>query len=166
MSWEDASAFCQRLTEREREAGRIPSDWDYVLPTEAQWEYACRATARTHYGYGDDQSRLSDFAWFSKNTRIPGMMSAQEVGRKKPNRWGLHDMHGNVWELCADGYSDALVGGLEPTPPKDGPNRSLRGGCWYGDETTCGSANRHWIDQSSRSSLVGFRVALRWREKE
>lgn len=90
-------------------------------------------------------------------------MSAQEVGLKQPNAWGLHDMHGNLWELCGDGYADAIRGGPEPVASNMGPNRTIRGGSWYADETVCGSAQRHWVDESFSSSLVGFRVALLWR---
>ena len=109
VSWHDAIAFCNRLSEREgyrpcyrRKFRRWLCDWHadgYRLPTEAEWEYACRAGTTTRYAFGDDPARLDAYAWFADNARAP-----QAVASKRPNPWGLYDMHGNVWEWCWDWY--------------------------------------------------------------
>jgi formylglycine-generating enzyme required for sulfatase activity len=104
VSWDDAMAFCRKLTEQERQSGRLPSDWEYNLPTEAQWERACRARAQTKFSFGDDASKLGEYAWFNGNAGNAGEQYAHRVGQKKPNPWGLCDMHGNVWEWCRDDY--------------------------------------------------------------
>jgi formylglycine-generating enzyme required for sulfatase activity len=109
----EAREFCRRFTEAERQAGRLPAGWEYRLPTEAEWEYACRAGTTTRYSFGDDESRLVGYAWFDGNSEH----SSHPVGQKDPNRWGLHDMHGNVWEWCSDWYVGELMGGTDPRGP-------------------------------------------------
>jgi formylglycine-generating enzyme required for sulfatase activity len=110
VSHDEAIAFCQRFTDAEHRAGRLPAGWEYRLPTEAQWEYACRAGTATPYCFGGDESRLGAYAWFGGNSGG----SSQPVGQRAANRWGLHDMHGNVWEWCADWYAERLLGGDDP----------------------------------------------------
>ena len=133
VNWHDAVEFCQKLSalSAEKSSGR-----HYRLPTEAEWEFACRAGSTTVYGFGDEASRLGDYAWFSGNSRD----TVHPVGRKKPNAWGLYDMHGNVWEWCQDwfgNYPASRLGRLsflipprriDPTGPKSGSYRVYRGG--------------------------------------
>ena len=102
------------LTRQERAAGRLPADWEYRLPTEAQWEYACRAGGTKRFHFGDDESDLDAYAWFTKNAGDVGEKYAHAVGGKLANDWGLHDMHGNVWEWCRDWYKETLPGGTDP----------------------------------------------------
>ena len=160
VSWDEARTFSRKLTDQERQAGRLPATFEYTLPTEAQWEYACRAGTKTRYSFGDDDSQLSDFAWWG------GMMGdgnakneqyAHRVGLKKANPWGLRDMHGNVWEWCRDWYAEKLPGGADPEPPFKGSLRVERGGGWRG---TARAAHRAGVHPSSRMDLLGFRVAL------
>src|SRR5437762_9291015 len=103
MSWNRPTKsveFCRKFTQDERDAGRLPETWEYTLPTEAQWERACRAGSESRYCFGDDPAKLGDYAWIRGNASEAGERYAHRVGRKKPNNWGLHDMHGNVWEWC------------------------------------------------------------------
>ena len=154
VSWEEAVEFCGRLSAlpEERTAGRV-----YRLPTEAEWEYACRAGTTTQYSFGDDETRLGDYGWFDGNSGS----KTHAVGQKKPNAWGLYDMHGNVWEWCSDwygAYSDGAV--TNPQGLSSGSSRVIRGGSWYGTARHCRSAYRGRRNPSDRSSGLGFRVAL------
>jgi formylglycine-generating enzyme required for sulfatase activity len=163
ISWESATEFCSRLTAEERKAGRVPDGWEYTLPTEAQWEYACRARAKSIFSFGDDESKLGEYAWFAKNAALAGETYPHEVGKKKPNPWGLYDMHGNVFEWCRDWWSFKLPGGHDPEVPLEGADRAsctFRGGSWTTAATTCRSAYRIANRSSVRLVYVGFRVAL------
>ena len=162
VSWVDAVEFCHRLTEREHKAGRVPDGWEYTLPTEAQWDRACRARTETMFSFGDDESNLSEYAWFDGNAENAGEKNAHRVGQKKPNPWGLHDMHGNVMEWCRDMLAVKLPGGRDPEVTKEGVflYRVSQGGYWGGAAWRCRSANHTGSDPSSRSSDLGFRVAL------
>ncbi len=128
------------------------------LPTEAEWEYACRAGTQTDYSFSDDEEALEDYAWYARNS---GKQS-QAVGLKKPNPWGLHDMHGNVWEWCSD-WNDWNY--YEQSPREDpkgaeaGSDRVIRGGCWSFSAVSCRSAYRYGGTPETRYSRVGFRVA-------
>jgi formylglycine-generating enzyme required for sulfatase activity len=155
VSWDSAVEFCRRFTEQERKAGRLPAGWEYRLPTEAQWEYACRAGTQTAYSFGDDESRLGDFAWHDDNSAG----RTHEVGQKLPNAWGLRDMHGNVWEWCGDSYQETLVGGTDPEFAERASDRVLRGGCWLFVGNPCLSASRYRSGPASGFSFYGFRVA-------
>jgi formylglycine-generating enzyme required for sulfatase activity len=154
VSWEDAVEFCQRLSAlpEEKKAGRV-----YRLPTEAEWEYACRAGSQTAYSFGSDEKSLVNFGWYNSNSK--GMTHA--VGLKKANAWGLYDMHGNVFEWCADWYGVYPKGSAtDPRGPEDGLVRVYRGGCWALVAVYCRSAGRDGIGESFRDYAHGFRVAL------
>ncbi|MCX6875998.1 MAG: formylglycine-generating enzyme family protein [Verrucomicrobia bacterium] len=121
------------------------------MPTEAQWEYACRAGTT-----GDYAGKLPEMAWFSENSG----RKTHPVGTKKANAWGLHDMHGNVWEWCADWYGDYPKGAVtDPTGSNNGSYRVYRGGSWRSVGTRCRSAYRSGGPPDDRSSSIGCRVA-------
>ena len=163
VAWDVAIQFCQKLSEspEERQAGRT-----YRLPTEAEWEYACRAGSTTAYCFGDKQAQLADFAWYKKNAG----RRTHAVGEKKPNAWGLYDMHGNVWEWCQDWYGQDYYGESpenDPTGPAEAPERGSqpaeesrvhRGGCWDRAADRCRSASRYGSYPISEDSFQGFRV--------
>jgi formylglycine-generating enzyme required for sulfatase activity len=153
VSWDDAMAFCVKLTNREKAAGRLPAGYAYTLPTEAQREYACRAATT-----GDYAGDLDAMAWYGANSGG----TTHPVGTKQPNAWGLYDMHGNVWEWCRDWYADKLPGGevTNPLGPPSGSNRVLRGGGWHDDAANCRSAIRGGNEPGYRDGPVGFRLAL------
>ena len=160
VSWDDATEFCETLTEIERKAGTLKADEEYRLPTEAERECACRAGTTTAYSFGNDKKQLGDYAWFSGNAYLVGEKYAHKVGMKKPNPWGLHDMHGNVCEWCSDWYDEKLSGGTDPVGPERGSGRVNRGGGWGGDPVICRSANRDYdCIPSTRNDRLGFRVA-------
>ncbi|MEY2878874.1 MAG: hypothetical protein RLZZ15_1254 [Verrucomicrobiota bacterium] len=153
VSWDDAMEFCRKLTARERAAGSLPDGYVYTLPTEAQWEYACRAGTT-----GDYAGDLEAMAWFSDNA---GGMT-HPVATRQANAWGLHDMHGNVWEWCADWYSGQLPGGSvsDPKGAASGSNRVRRGGSWADDAGHARSAFRLNGSPGFRFRNLGFRPAL------
>jgi formylglycine-generating enzyme required for sulfatase activity len=154
VSWEDAVEFCKKLSDlpEEKKAGRV-----YRLPTEAEWEYACRAGSMTAFSFGESPKLLSDYAWFGGNSNRQTYL----VGQKKANAWGLYDMHGNVWEWCSDLYGDYPKRALtDPVGSRDGDIRVNRGGGWEEDAADCRSAIRSYNDPSVRFSVLGFRVAL------
>jgi len=154
VSWEDARAFCVWLSKK---TGKT-----VVLPTEAQWEYACRAGSKTRFSSGDKDDDLGDYAWYAGNSmdKDKGAKMTHAVGQKKANACGLYDMHGNAWEWCADFYGDYTGAGADPMGPKAGSLRVLRGGSWYGNSRDCRSAGRFWYDPDDRLDGYGFRVAV------
>jgi len=154
VSWDDVMAFCLRLTQAEQAAGRVPPGYSFTLPTEAEWEYACRAG--TVGGYGGS-GKLDNMGWFKENSEN----GAQVVGQKRPNAWGLYDMHGNVWEWCADWYGTYPIGNAnDPLGPSSGVTRVFRGGGWFSVANDCRSANRNYRAPDNRYSNIGFRVVL------
>ena len=161
LNWDDAAAFCRKLTTQERKSGRLPDGWEYMLPTEAQWEYACRAGSETRYTFGNSESEFGDYAWFRMNAPDVGEKHAHEVGTKKANAWGLHDMHGNVYEWCEDAIADKLPGGIDPLGGGEGSYRVGRGGGYDSNAPGCRSARRTGTLRSFRHSNLGVRVALR-----
>ena len=149
VSWNDATEFCKKLSERTRQAVR--------LPTEAEWEYACRAGTATAFSFGDADSALGDYAWHDANSGS----TTHPVGQKKPNVWGLFDMHGNVWEWCADWFGDYPNGAVtDPKGPVSGIRRVLRGGSWGNAPSICRSAYRGSYTPGLRNLRCGFRVVV------
>jgi formylglycine-generating enzyme required for sulfatase activity len=165
----EAEAFCRALTAQAREAGGLPSDWEFRLPTEAQWEYACRAGTTTATAFGDALgSRQANFQGRSYNGAEPGPVRgrAAPVGSYPANAWGLHDLHGNVYEWCRDWYHPRLPGGRDPDRsvrvgrrnPNGTHSRVRRGGAWCDDGRPCRSAFRLRFEPERRSDHIGFRV--------
>jgi sulfatase modifying factor 1 len=140
-------------TEQEHRAGRLPADWEYRLPTEAQWEYACRAGAKTHFCFGNDLHDLGPYGWYGSH-KYPHL-----VGGKKPNNWGFFDMHGNVSEWCRDTLTPTLPGGRDPESTQPGASRVHRGGHFRDAAAHCMSACRGASEQGTRLSEIGFRLA-------
>jgi serine/threonine protein kinase len=161
VSWTDAMEFCRRFTEEEQREGRIGADWRYMLPTEAQWEYACRAGSTTPYYFGEyEEAALREHARFDRNAFDMGQRFAHRVGRRRPNAWGLCDMHGNVWEWCRDAYVKDLAGGIDPEST-DGTGEAVRrGGSWNLSAAYCRSACRLKLEPGLRDLDVGFRLIL------
>lgn len=148
---EETQEFCRKLGEK---AGK-----QYRLLSEAEWEYACRAGTTTHYCFGDGAERLAEYAWYDANTMEIGDAYAHEVGMKKPNAFGLCDMHGNVLERCGDFYADRLVGGANPQVVSGDWGWAIRGGSWNYGAPQCHSAFRGGCMPSDRFVYLGFRVA-------
>lgn len=148
-SWDDIAPFVQRLN--------MLNEGVYRLPSEAEWEYACRAGNDTLYSFGDSEDHLPDYAWFDANSQ--GRPHA--VGMKRPNRWGLYDMHGNVWEWVADRFS-AFPGGeaADPKGPDRGNSRVMRGGSWSLGASYCRTGSRNYESPGYRSPNVGVRLLL------
>jgi formylglycine-generating enzyme required for sulfatase activity len=149
VSWDDATEFCKKLSAEEGKT--------YRLPTEAEWEYACRAGTTTKFSFGDDASQLGNYAWFRDNSG----RKTHPVGQKKPNSWGLYDMHGNVWEWCQDWSGRIWEGSAtDPTGPNLGSFRVNRGGSLYENAEICRSAFRWFLPPGGRGEPpVGFRIA-------
>jgi len=158
VSWENATNYCAQLTKRERAARVIPSNSVYRLPTEAEWEYACRAWTSTRYSYGEDPAyaKLADYAWYEDNSSH----TTHAVGLKLPNPWGLFDMHGGLWEWCQDWYGRYPGGSVvDPKGPATGKYRVYRGGSWGCEPPQCRSATRGY-NPEGETGYVGFRVVL------
>jgi len=187
VSWEDAIKFCKWLTKKERRRGRLPEGYEYTLPTEAEWEYACRAGTTGSYA-GD----IDAMAWYKKTSPE----RTNPVGKKKSNAWGLHDMHGNVWEWCFDdwyaSYTNAPTDGSQRGDAyneyevdrsrideegnayrlRNKDYRMVRGGCWSYPALDCRSANRYYhpiVDYHGRTgrkeyslNYLGFRPVVLW----
>ena len=187
VSWNEAVELCRRLTQRERAEGRIPDGYEYRLPTEAEWEYACRAGTTESLPNGrnirilgkKNAPALDDIAWNGGNSSrgfdgrgvdtsgwpekqySGGWAFAREVKGKQPNNWGLYDMIGNVWEWCGDWYEDYPYGSAtDPTGAATGMFRVSRGGGWDSDVRLCRAARRGGFSPGIRNNNLGFRVAL------
>ena len=164
VSWNDATNYCATLTQRERAAGRIATNRVYRLPTEAEWEHACRGWTSTRFSYGDDPgyTNLTNYAWYEGNSGGTTHLG----GQKLANPWGLYDMHGNVWEWCQDWRSGSLSGGIavDPQGPATGPGRVVRGGgwgCWDVGAGSLRSAIRGICGPGAGGTgAAGFRILL------
>ena len=180
VTWARAREFCKKLTEIQRKAGRLPDGYVYRLPTEAEWEYACRAGTKTPYNVECDQADLNSirkFAWVASFSNTS--FGTRKVGARKPNAWGLYDMHGNVYEWCLDWYGPYdKSSAKDPTGPAKGTEKVIRGGCFSGvhkgakkkhdkkdlDEQMnpfLRSAARYSVPPAISSyAILGFRVVL------
>jgi formylglycine-generating enzyme required for sulfatase activity len=151
VSWNDAVEFCKKLSKL--------TGQNYRLPTEAEWEYACRAGSNSKYCFGDESSEVGEYAWYKENSE----KVTHNVGTKKANAWGLHDMHGNIWEWCSDRYAENYE-----NVPNDGSAHMvrsekgmvLRGGAWSGKPENLRSASRINLSANSRNYFVGFRIVV------
>jgi formylglycine-generating enzyme required for sulfatase activity len=151
VSWDDAVEFCRRLSQKEGKG--------YRLPTEAEWEYACRAGSTTRFCYGDSDTSLVDYAWYTNNS----IGKTHPVGQKKPNAFGLYDMHGNVWECCSDWYDAGYYSqspGDDPKGTSTGQYRVLRGGGWNHVASYCRVAYRYNDTPDNHNYFIGFRLVL------
>jgi formylglycine-generating enzyme required for sulfatase activity len=152
VSWIDAMSFCEKLNARERAAGRLPENYIYTLPTEAQWEYAARAASTDAY-----PNDLDAIAWFNKNSHE----STHPVAQKNPNKWGFHDMQGNIVEWCSDWYGNYPGGDVtDPKGPERGYYRIARGGSWRTEDRTLRFAARSGGSAGRLDYTIGFRLAL------
>jgi formylglycine-generating enzyme required for sulfatase activity len=152
VNWDDAVAYCKKLSDRE--------DKTYRLPTEAEWEYACRAGTETRWSFGDDWQQLGQHAWYRENTSPADEQGAHQVGLKKPNAFGLYDMHGNVWEWCHDYYGEDYYKSSpekDPQGPASGFSSILRGGTHFTSLLTR-SAFRLKLVADYRNDSTGFRL--------
>ena len=153
VSWDDCQQFVGKLNAKSAAGGG-----KFQLPNDAQWEYACRAGSKTKYCFGDDETRLGDYAWYDKNSGN----TAHPVGEKKPNAWGLYDMHGNVWEWCQDWWQEGYYKELpvdDPTGAATGSYRVRRGGGWDYPAGYCRSASRGGFLPGGRIYYLGLRVS-------
>lgn len=165
MRWSDAAKYCNARSQAE---GLKPcynlKTWEcnfdadgYRLPTEAEWEYACRTGTDTSYSFGDDPKKLRNYAWLKENSGN----RPKPVGQKLPNTWGIYDMHGNVWEWCNDFYKvDYYQESPEKNPrgPKSGETRVLRGGCWSSTPEQCRSAFRYHENPGYSDVCFGYDI--------
>jgi len=164
MSHDDAMQFCRKLTELEVTRGSLPEDWSFRLPSEAEWEYACRAGSDAAFCYGDDRDLLVDYAWYNLLSRrnVATSFSPQPVGQKRPNNWGVHDVHGNVFEWCAVDYIDDVAEATED----ELPTAIIKGGGWDTGAGQCRSAFKASLGTDERDDMVGFRLVLSRRVAE
>jgi formylglycine-generating enzyme required for sulfatase activity len=154
VSWKDRQQFLGKLNAKSAAGGG-----KFQLPSEAQWEYACRAGSTTRYCFGDEESSLGEYAWYGANSGN----KTHPVGEKKPNAWGLYDMHGNVTEWCQDWYEDGYYAKSpkdDPMGPAAGSARVRRGGGWFGTAGCCRSAFRYGGSPGLRNFNLGLRVSL------
>jgi formylglycine-generating enzyme required for sulfatase activity len=159
----EAEAFCHALTRQSRASGVLPGDWEIRLPTEAQWEYACRAGTTTATAFGDRlSSRQANFKGDSPYNGAasgPFLQRPERVGHYPANGWGLYDMPGNLDEWCRDWAHDQLPGGKDPDPPyQQSRSRVRRGGCWLDPGWACRSASRRFFEPERRAPHIGFRI--------
>ena len=159
VSWQEAVDYCAKLTDRERQAGTLPAGYLYRLPTEAEWEYACRAGTSTRFSFGDDSNytELANYGWFFGNSGY----ASHAVGQMTANAWGLFDMHGNVAEWCQN-WNGSYAGGsvTDPKGPPSGSFKVCRGGSFSVAGRVCRSSARDLYQPAFRYDNVGFRVVL------
>jgi len=161
VSWQNARAYCAALTAQQ--AGSLPAGFEYRLPTEAEWEYTCRAGTTTEFHYGPDLfCNQARFAYSHSNppASCGNPNGTVPVGSYAPNAFGLYDMHGNVWEWCLDSYAAYSSAAVTDPFVTGGPNRVYRGGSWNGNSGICRSAVRDSYNSGYTDSYIGFRVVL------
>ena len=165
MSWNDAMVFCEQLTKLAK------GKYRFTLPTEAQWEYACRAGTTTPFNTGEnlttEQANYNGNYPYRNNPKGKYLEKTTPVGSYPPNAWGLYDMHGNVWEWCMDWYGEKYYDECKnkgivknPVGPETGSSRVLRGGSWYPYGQICRSAARNYNIPDDRNYYFGFRVVF------
>jgi formylglycine-generating enzyme required for sulfatase activity/serine/threonine protein kinase len=159
VSWEDAQTFITKLNQ----SAALPAGWKYALPSEAQWEYACRAGTESVFSFGDvlngREANCDGNYPYGTSTKGPSLGKTSEVGSYQANGWGLYDMHGNVYEWCADWYGEKLGGGSDPEGASTGSYRVNRGGSWISLAQDCRAANRAGFTPEIRYGNLGFRLA-------
>ena len=157
VSWNDAMQFCRKLTERERQADRLPEGYEYTLPTEAQWEFACRAGTTGSYG---GSGNLDEMGWYTSNSGG----TTHPVAQKQANAWGLYDMNGNVWEWCQDWYGNYPGNSVtDPTGPSSGSGHVIRGGSWINDPRYCRSTCAARTTRATAAAIWASASPLRLR---
>ena len=150
VSWDDCQRFLAKLNER-------LTGWKASLPTEAQWEYTCRAGSKGRFCFGDDESKLGDYGWFNDNAGS----TTHPVGMKKPNAWGFYDMHGNTWEWCNDWYGPyTSKAQVNPQGPDSGTRRVLRGGAFLSGPPRHAASYRRGSESGVSQFYYGLRLAL------
>ncbi len=170
VSWFQAVEFCSRLNSKR--CKKIPKQYIYRLPTEAEWEYCCRAGNSSEFNFGNNPSmsyKYANFCDVSNTNKLPWQDKTQNdrfnklapVGSFLPNAWGIHDIHGNVWEWCLDNFGE-YIGEIQTNPcgSENGFTKVLRGGSWYHGVKGCRSANRDGVDPGSNDKDFGFRIVL------
>jgi formylglycine-generating enzyme required for sulfatase activity len=151
VTWKDCQEFNRKLAEK------VGGGCVFRLPTEAQWEYACRAGSTGNFCFGDDPTKMDEYGWSTENAAN----TSHPVGQKKPNVWGLYDMHGNVGQWCADFMGDYPSGAVtDPTGAQNGLERVFRGGGWGLNANNCSSAHRRSMPPDRRNNSIGFRVEM------
>lgn len=159
VSWDDAVAFCAKLTEWERAGGRLPAGYEYRLPSEAEWEYAARGATKSQGFALSGSDRPDEVGWFRDNAE--GVH--HPVGQKKPNELGLCDMSGNVWEWCLDAYDETYYSrspGSDPVNTQATTSRATRGGSWDASPDYMRVAERSYLPPGTRGENYGFRACL------
>lgn len=163
VSHPEAVAFCEKVTTLLRQAKLIDENQKIRLPSEAEWEYAARAGTDTRYSFGDDADKLGDYAWYTENAAG----NDPPVGAKKANPWGLYDMHGYLWQWCADPWHPSHEGAPETFAPRDPPKEQktppqfvARGGSWKSPAAECASAYRIGLPAATRDAALGLRCVL------
>lgn len=145
VTYDQSEEFCRTLTRRERQSGNLPNNWEFSIPTEEEWEYACRSGETTRYSFGESAAVLAEHGWFARNASLAGQRYAHEVCQLKPNRWNIFDMHGNVWEWCRS----------------TADHKPYRGGSWMYPAELCRSASRGEYAPEERYNDLGIRLVLR-----
>ena len=166
MSWPEMNEYCRKLTSILRDAGEITESEIVRLPTEAEWELACRGGSESMFCYGDDLETLKEYAWvrdreMPPSPGVPKNAFPHRVAQKKPNRFGIYDMHGNVSEFCADYYDAVLLGGRDPQGPATGQGRVVKGGSWDAPRPLDNRCAERWMNfEDRRYTSVGFRPVI------
>ena len=162
VSYSDACLFCKKLSQIGHKEGWLPTGWLIQLPSEAQWEWACRAGTKTAYSFGNKKKSLKQYGWYFGNTWYHDEKYPHKVGGKLPNCWGLCDCHGNVWEWCLDWYIEDQTQNELEARKKPGYRlfRVFRGGCWSTPPKSCRSSSRGCFTPDYASGALGFRITI------